>query len=148
MIQYKLHLAKDHVVAYAEIDSCCYTSPETVESSFPFLSKENFISVYDKITEEAIIIYEHSEKDKEILKFFASPDERFLIVGDSTNVFLLEIQDKVMILQKCSHSQTISDAKFNENVSYCVTYSDSVALIWDLLKSWCIVEVKVNLLDY
>ena len=130
------------------LDANVPDQPHLETSSYHiFISKQNSINVYDKITEEQIIFYEHSEKDNEILKFFASPDERFLIVGDSTNVFLLEIQDKEMILKKCSHSQTISNAKFNENVSYCVTYSDSVALIWDLKRSQCIIEVKVNLRD-
>ena len=109
-----------------------------------FSGFRNFVFVYQIEGEDLIIFYQHNEANRIIL-FFASPDERFLIVGDAVNVFLLEVIDGRRIEERDMRRQTITYALFATDSTICVTFSDTIALIWDLHQRQCIASVNLEL---
>ena len=118
-----------------------YLCLETQSYSIVSLDRTS-VDIYDKFTSDRILSY-HT-KDRFIKKIFASINEKFLIIEGSPMVYLLEILD-YSIKERAVYEQKINYVMCNTDSTCLISYSDSVAIVLDLISMKEIAAVTLKL---
>ena len=116
-----------------------------------YLSTQNYniisqdhvsIDIYNKFTNEHILRY--NTQDRSIKKIFASINEKFLIIEGSPKVYLLEILNCRSIEMRTSYEQELNNLICNTDSTCLITFSDSVAIVLDLISVKIIAAVTLQ----
>lgn len=97
------------------------------------------LSIYRKVPLQKVS--ESSEFNYIIQSFYVSNDEKFIIVKCKENILLYEILQDYKMHHVCTVQSHLIRAKFTSDGIFCVTYSETFALIWDFSTKKCLTSV-------
>ena len=124
---------------YENTEYLCLTT-----QCFSIVSRDReYIEIYNKVP--WYHIYTYKTPDSYIKRIFASINEKFLIIEGSQNVYLLEILDCSRIEMRDLYEQEINYVMCNTDSTCFITYSDSVAIVLDLISMKKVAAVTLQL---